>query len=82
MGGAKPAQLDEIEISPSGFGIHFPKIDVDVYLPSLLEGFVGSRRRMTARLLNGAGQRSSGAKVAARGNRRRLDGNGRKTAAE
>jgi hypothetical protein len=35
---AKPAQLDEIEISPSGCGIHFPRIDADIYLPSLLEG--------------------------------------------
>ena len=24
---AQPSQLDEIEISPSGFGIHFPAVD-------------------------------------------------------
>ena len=47
---AKPPQLEEIEISPSGFGIHFPKIDADLYLPSLLEGFLGSKRWMAARL--------------------------------
>jgi hypothetical protein len=35
---AKPSQLDEIEISPSGLGIHFPKLDADLYLPSLLAG--------------------------------------------
>src|SRR5262245_9024247 len=41
---AKPAQLNEIEISPSGFGIHFPKLDADLYVPGLLEGFLGSRK--------------------------------------
>src|ERR1700730_17730076 len=47
---AKPSQLDEIEISPSGLGIHFPKLDADFYLPGLLEGFLGSRRWMASRL--------------------------------
>lgn len=41
---ARPAQLAEIEISPSGLGLHFPKLDADLYLPALLEGFLGSRR--------------------------------------
>ena len=41
---ASPAQLDAIEISLSGFGIHFPKLDADIYLPALLEGFPGSRK--------------------------------------
>ena len=40
---ARPYDLDEIEISPSGFGIHFPKVDADLYVPGLLEGFPGSR---------------------------------------
>ena len=31
-------QMDDIEITPSGLGIHFPKIDADLYLPALLEG--------------------------------------------
>jgi hypothetical protein len=39
---AKPAQLKEIKISPSGFGIHFPAVDADSYVPGLLEGFLGS----------------------------------------
>jgi hypothetical protein len=43
---ATPAQLEPIEISPSGFGIHFPKLDADLYLPALLEGFLGSRKWM------------------------------------
>lgn len=47
---AKPSQLEEIEISPSGFGIHFPKLDADLYVPGLLEGFLGSRKWMASRL--------------------------------
>ncbi len=33
---AQPAQLDVIEISPSGLGLHFPKLDADLYLTALL----------------------------------------------
>ena len=32
--GATAAQLEQIEISPSGFGIHFPKLDADLYIPA------------------------------------------------
>jgi Protein of unknown function (DUF2442) len=39
---ARPSQLREIEISPSGFGLHFPAVDADIYVPGLLEGFLGS----------------------------------------
>jgi len=46
---AEPAQLDPIEISPSGLGLHFPKVDADLYLPTLLEGVFSSRRWMAAR---------------------------------
>src|ERR1700687_5558900 len=31
---ATPEQLAKIEISPSGLGLHFPKLDADLYLPS------------------------------------------------
>ena len=43
-------QLQSIEISPTGFGIHFPALDADLYIPALLEGFFGSKRWMAARL--------------------------------
>ena len=38
---ADPSELEQIEISPSGLGINFPKLDADLYLPALLEGFLG-----------------------------------------
>lgn len=41
---ATASQLEPIEITPSGFGLHFPKLDADVYLPALFEGVFGSKR--------------------------------------
>lgn len=62
---ASPAALRDIEISPSGFGIYFPKLDVDVYLPALLEGSFGSKKWMAARLGHLGGRSKSRAKRAA-----------------
>ena len=62
---AKPSQLREIEVSPSGFGIHFPKLDADIYITALLEGFLGSKRWMAARLGAVGGRSKSLAKKAA-----------------
>src|SRR5260370_37468494 len=65
-------ELGQIEISPSGLGIHFPKLDADLYVPALLEGFFGSRGWMAARLGAKGGKATSPAKVAAaRANGRR-----------
>ena len=66
---ATPEQLNEIEISPSGYGLHFPKLDADLYLPSLLEGVFGSERWMASRMGMRGGRSTSAAKtVAARAN--------------
>jgi hypothetical protein len=68
---ATPSQFDEIEISPSGLGIHFPKLDADLYLPSLLEGFLGSRRWMASRLGRiGGGSKSPAKRAASKANGR------------
>jgi hypothetical protein len=80
LGNAKPSQLDEIEISPSGLGIHFPKLDADLYLPSLLEGFLGSRRWMAARLGRVGGKSRSAAKRAASKANGRMGGRPKKAA--
>jgi hypothetical protein len=47
---ARPSQLNEIEISSSSFGLHFPEVDADLYVPGLLEGFPGSKSWMASRL--------------------------------
>lgn len=45
---ARPDDLDVSEISPSGLGVFFPKIDGDIYMPLLIERFMGSKRRIAA----------------------------------
>ncbi|PYX69779.1 MAG: DUF2442 domain-containing protein [Acidobacteria bacterium] len=77
---AKPSQLEEIKISPSGFGIHFPKLDADLYLPGLLEGFLGSKRWMASRLGQIGGKSRSAAKRAASKANGRLGGRPKKAA--
>lgn len=76
---AAPSGLERIEISPSGFGIHFPKLDADLYMPALLEGFLGSKKWMAARLGQVGGQSRSKAKRAASRENGKLGGRPRKT---
>jgi hypothetical protein len=76
---AKAADLAEIELSPSGFGIHFPRLDADFYVPALLEGFLGSRKWMAARMGEAGGKSRSRAKKAASRANGRLGGRPRKT---
>jgi Protein of unknown function (DUF2442) len=75
---ATPAELAAIEISPSGFGLHFPKVDADLWLPALLEGVFGSRRWMAARLGARGGKARSKAKARAARANGKLGGRPRK----
>jgi Protein of unknown function (DUF2442) len=75
---ARPSQLSEIELSPSGFGIHFPAIDADLYLPGLLEGFLGSKAWMASRLGQIGGRSRSAAKKSASKANGKLGGRPRK----
>lgn len=60
-----------IEISPSGQELHFPAIDVDLYLPALPDGLLGSNAWMAARMGQVGGRATTQAKqVAARENGR------------
>jgi hypothetical protein len=71
---ARPSQLSEIEISPSGFGLHFPAVDADLYVPGLLEGFLGSKTWMASRLGQIGGRSTSKLKKAASRANGRLGG--------
>lgn len=71
---ARPADLDAIELSPSGLGLHFPKLDADVYLPALLEGVLGSGAWTAARMGRAGGASRSDAKQAAAQRNGRLGG--------
>ena len=77
---ASPADLADIEISPAGLGLHWPKLDADVYVPSLLQGVFGSKRWMASQLGAAGGQARSRAKVAAARENGRKGGRPRKVA--
>jgi Protein of unknown function (DUF2442) len=77
---ATPADLGEIEISPSGQGLYFPAIDADLYLPALLEGFLGSKAWMAAGMGKAGGRTTTQAKQAAARANGRLGGRPRKKA--
>ena len=65
IAGANAADLSEIAISPTGLGLHWPRLDADLYLPALLEGVFGTRRWMTRVVGLGDGCSSSSERKAA-----------------
>lgn len=75
---AHPADLVDAEISPSGLGIHFPKLDADLYIPALLEGFLGSKRWMAAEIGKLGGQSTSEVKATAARQNGKLGGRPKK----
>lgn len=42
LSGAQAEALQDIEISPTGLGLHWPQLDADLYLPALMDGVTGS----------------------------------------
>lgn len=78
---ASSADLRAIEISPSGLGIYFPELDVDLYVPALLEGSMGSRKWMAARLGAAGGSSTSTAKRRASRANGKLGGRPKRSAA-
>jgi hypothetical protein len=76
--GAKPEQLRSIEITPSGLGIHFPDVDADLYLPALLDRFLGSKRWIASELGRLGGRASTESKAAAARRNGKLGGRPRK----
>ena len=56
---AAPEDLDAIEISPSGFGLHFPRIDANIHVPALLDDLFGWRHWPAAGMGRRAGARTS-----------------------
>jgi hypothetical protein len=77
---ADPAHLTDIELSPSGFGIHFPRLDAHLYVPALLHGQFGSKAWMAAQLGAAGGKARSPAKAAAARANGARGGRPRKTA--
>ena len=77
---AGPEDLSAIEISSTGLGLHFPKLDADLYVPALLEGELGSRTWMAGAMGRSGGLAKTPAKAAASRENGKLGGRPRKTA--
>lgn len=73
LAGAKKADLQQIEISASGLGLHWPKLDADLYVPSLVKGILGTRQWM-AEIGATGGKATTDAKAAAARANGRLGG--------
>lgn len=61
---AKPSQLRHVTVVGRGHGLHWPDLDVDISVPDLIAGSLGSRTWMKE-LARRGGRRSSAAKAAA-----------------
>jgi len=78
---AKAEDLDVIEITPAGLGVHFPKLDADLYIPALLDGVLGSASWMAGLMGRKGGKSRSPSKASAARENGKRGGRPRKTAA-
>ncbi len=76
---ASPAKLAEIQISPSGLGLHWPQLDADLYVPALMQGVFGSNAWMAKELGARGGRARTSAKIAASRENGRRGGRPRKS---
>lgn len=63
--GAGEEDLAQIAVEGLGFDLHWPALEVDLYVPALLAGVFGTRDWMTRELARRAGRATSPAKAAA-----------------
>jgi hypothetical protein len=78
---ATRAELKTIEIVGPGMGLYFPKLDVDIYIPGLLEGQFGSKKWVAAQLGKAGGSAKTRVKAEAARNNGKLGGRPRKAQA-
>lgn len=81
LAGAEASDLETIEISAAGLGLHWPRLDADLYVPALVKGMLGTKQWM-AEIGATGGKAATEAKVAAARVNGRLGGRPRKTPLE
>lgn len=80
LAGASAEALAEIEVSPAGLGLHWPRLDADLYVQALLQGVFGSKQWMARELGAQGGRSRTAAKIAAAQANGRKGGRPRKIA--
>ena len=78
---AKAEDLDEIETTPAGLGVHVQKLDADLYIPALLDGVLGSASWMAGLIGRKGGKSRSPSKASAARENRKPGGRPRKSTA-
>ena len=68
LGSATAKQLRHYELIGQGTGIRFPEIDVDLYVPALIEGVYGNRRWMAQLGRKGGAVKTEAKRLASRTN--------------
>ncbi|MFV0275907.1 MAG: DUF2442 domain-containing protein [Parahaliea sp.] len=71
-------ELADVEVDGVGFNLHWPGLDVDLYVPALVAGVFGTRDWMRKALARQAGSSTSVAKAAAARENGRKGGRPRK----
>ena len=78
--GATDDELEAIDIDGLGFNLHWPRLEVDLFVPALVSGVFGTRDWMAREFARRAGLSRSPAKVAAARSNGAKGGRPRKTA--
>jgi len=68
LGSATHQQLRNYQLIGRGTGICFPELDVDLYVPALIEGVYGNRRWMAQLGKKGGSARTEAKRLAAKAN--------------
>ncbi len=68
LGNATHKQIQNYELLGRGTGIRFPELDVDLYVPALIEGVYGNRRWMAELGRKGGSARTEAKRKAAKAN--------------
>jgi hypothetical protein len=80
--GASERELGDIAVDGLGFNLHWPALDVDLYVPASIAGVFGARAWTARELARVAGRAKSPVKAAAGRKNGARGGRPRKTAAE